>query len=712
MYNTLVNATTRKIRRISVILAQCAIAAAAHAADVVLRTTAELNAVLDRPSGDRMYFELRGTVQDQRDNRSYLIADDSGGSIVIINSDTPPNVGDAVVVTGTAEWERTNMIRWPFVHSVTVVGKGTVLEPVDAGIGDIIAGKFDYRKVRLTGTVIDASIDEIDPKFCQIVAGDGGMTMTITVSNDQSMRSWLNGLANAKIQAVGVCSPNAGYFRLFHTHSIFSRREDIAIVVPPPNDPFSVDPIGDIRHVNPQRIAGIQERRSFDGTVIAVWHGDRFLMKNRQDMFSQVILANDVTPPRVGEHVRAVGIPETDLFQLNLSSAIWRPEPGVAAAMEEPEDVSVKSLLIATNGAPRLDPSRHGRIVRIHGIVRSVPTPGFGDAILHLENGRFTIPVDFSSCLDALGGIAIGCEIEATGACILETESWRPNVPFPRAKGIRLVIRSAADVRILSNPPWWTPWKFMAVTTSLLILLSAIFAWNISLRRVAERRGRKLFKAEIGKVGAELRIGERTRLAVELHDSIAQNLTAISFQIASAISSRKISPEASEQHMQNADRMLHSCRTELRRCLWDLRNNTLEERDFREAIDKTISPVLGNAVPHIRFPVPRARISDTTAHAALSIIRELTFNAVLHGRAKNVWIAGEICERTLRFSVRDDGCGFDVAHHPGQSTGHFGLKGISERLQALDGKLSMSSSSHGTRAVVSIHLPKPEGISS
>jgi signal transduction histidine kinase len=252
----------------------------------------------------------------------------------------------------------------------------------------------------------------------------------------------------------------------------------------------------------------------------------------------------------------------------------------------------------------------------------------------------------------------------------------------------------------------------MGVVAVMLAVIAGGLVWNRALRNLADRRGRELYREQVAHAVAEFKTDERTRLAVELHDSIAQNLTAISFQIASARSSRKISPEASEQHMQNADRMLHSCRTELRRCLWDLRNNTLEERDFREAIDKTISPVLGDAVPHIRFPVPRARISDTTAHAALSIIRELTFNAVLHGRARNVWIAGEICERTLRFSVRDDGCGFDVAHHPGQSTGHFGLKGISERLQALDGELSMSSSSHGTRAVVSIHLPKPEGISS
>ena len=77
--------------------------------------------------------------------------------------------------------------------------------------------------------------------------------------------------------------------------------------------------------------------------------------------------------------------------------------------------------------------------------------------------------------------------------------------------------------------------------------------------------------------------------------------------------------------------MLTSCRTELRRCLWDLKSDALNERDFAKAIRMSTEPVLGNARLLVRFNVPRSRVNDSTAHAILSIIRELAANAVRHG---------------------------------------------------------------------------------
>ena len=207
-----------------------------------------------------------------------------------------------------------------------------------------------------------------------------------------------------------------------------------------------------------------------------------------------------------------------------------------------------------------------------------------------------------------------------------------------------------------------------------------------------EHRSRALLKSEIAKVCAELRIDERTRLAVELHDSIAQNLTAISLQIAAAETAQKMDPIAADRHIETADRMLKSCRTELRHCLWDLRGEALEEKDFTEAVRKTLRPVTGTVTVSVRVLVPRTRLSDSTAHAVLRILRELAANAVRHGKAKHVRIAGELAKGIMRFSVRDDGCGFAADRCPGPDQGHFGLDGIRERIKHLGGTFSIESS--------------------
>jgi signal transduction histidine kinase len=235
--------------------------------------------------------------------------------------------------------------------------------------------------------------------------------------------------------------------------------------------------------------------------------------------------------------------------------------------------------------------------------------------------------------------------------------------------------------------------------------LALAAVWNHTLRRLAERRGRLLYKTKLESAAADLRVEERTRLAVELHDSIAQTLTGVSFQIDAAERTLPRDAEDAAGYIDAARKALLSCREELRRCLWDLRSETLAEPDLQNAIEKTIRPHIQNADVVIRFHASRHRIPDVIAHNVLSIIRELCVNAVKHGNAHKIRIAGELKNGALRFVVRDDGCGFDVENRPGPMQGHFGLQGIKERTRRLRGTLKLDSEiGKGTAATVEIPL--------
>ena len=97
------------------------------------------------------------------------------------------------------------------------------------------------------------------------------------------------------------------------------------------------------------------------------------------------------------------------------------------------------------------------------------------------------------------------------------------------------------------------------------------------------------------------------------------------------------------------------------------------------------------------------RHSDSQAHAVLSIVRELTANAICHGKAANVRIAGCLDGGRIVFSVRDDGTGFDPALCGGPTQGHFGLSGIRTRVKKLGGTLEIDScQGKGTNVKVSI----------
>ena len=60
---------------------------------------------------------------------------------------------------------------------------------------------------------------------------------------------------------------------------------------------------------------------------------------------------------------------------------------------------------------------------------------------------------------------------------------------------------------------------------------------------------------------------------------------------------------------------------------------------------------------------------------------------------------------TLRFSVSDDGCGFDPKTCPGVAQGHFGLQGIRERVNQFDGEMAIESApGKGSRISVLMRL--------
>jgi len=298
------------------------------------------------------------------------------------------------------------------------------------------------------------------------------------------------------------------------------------------------------------------------------------------------------------------------------------------------------------------------------------------------------VPVEAGSVPEAAEGLAEGCLVEAAGTCVMDTEGWQANAAFPQIRGFFLVARTPGDIRILARPTWWTARRLVAAIGALLAALAAILAWNIALRRAAARRGRALFQEQIGRVAADLRTEERTRLAVELHDSLAQNLTGVSMEL-----------EAGQVGI--AAKTLKSCRDELRNCLWDLRSQALEEPDMARAVRRTLQPHAAAAQVEVRFDVPREEISDSTAHALLRAIRELVVNAARHGGAKTVRVVGALEGGRLVCTVEDDGAGFDPAAAPGVLQGHFGLQGIRERIAALGGSFTIESApGKGAKATI------------
>ena len=320
------------------------------------------------------------------------------------------------------------------------------------------------------------------------------------------------------------------------------------------------------------------------------------------------------------------------------------------------------------------------------------------------------VMVDVSATPEAMRDIGTDFKVSVSGTCVMETEKMGLNRVFPHVTGYRIVVRDPVDIQVLAHPAWWTPERLLTALGLLLVVVIAIVIWNTLLRRAVSRRSKELETEIVARIGADLKVYERTRLAVELHDTISQNLTGVAMRLRTAAIVADSDPTAVARHISLATKTLDVCREDLRNCLWDLRNLTLDEDDVNEAIRKTLAPHLKDAKLTVRFRVPRDRMSDNTTHTILSIVRELTVNAVRHGKATSVRVAGSIEGDKLLCSVKDNGRGFVPDNAPGMSEGHFGLQGIRDRIKAFEGDFRIDSApGEGTRVLIALNIPTGNG---
>lgn len=665
-------------KRILVALFSCCLLVLSGRADSVLRKTiAEALQLNDESCQTPQPFDFSGKVLSEG-KRYWFFRDATGG--IEIHNRRPETFGFArgsvVRVRGNMTVEK-NGVRKFLSESTELLEAGRLEPPAETSVTAILDGSMDFRIVRVKGVISTVVPDEVDDTVCWATLRTASGKIHLTLSDKWNDIATLQAMIDAEVVVTGLAAPMTGLRRnLGHQISI-GQQDTIVVVKRSPKDPFATPDIFD---------ANLPHRQKVRGTVLAA-EPRRFFLKTAVGRVIPISFATARTPaPVSGDLVTAVGFATDDPYRTQLTDALVRIDGRGSTFTEPPTPYDLKDLFINEKGVDRIESHVDGTFISVQGIVSTASRDE-----LHIADGPYAISLD-SATLEHVG-IPIpanGSRIAVSGLCLVEFESPPTPTIYPTFKRFVLIPRGKDDLVILSTPPWWTPFRLTLLVLVLAAILLGSATWNFMLKRKSERRGKELYEEKIDHALAEQKVEERTRLAVELHDSVSQTLTGIALQLDGG-------------EIETAKTMLASCRGELRRCLWDLRSRTFEEKDMTEAVTRTITPHLNGCAATVRFNVPRERLSESLTHAILRIARELVVNAIRHGQAKHIRIAGEMHENTVSFSVADDGCGFVPEAVPGPKQGHFGLLGIRERIEDFNGTLNIvSAPDHGAKFTVTL----------
>ena len=618
--------------------------------------------------------------------------------------------GDVIIARGRINKGVNSKRPAPDVNQIAILARGRPPKPQDVTPAQLSDPALTRRLVRISGVVQDAFRDELDRDWFFLVLSCENSIVYVS-SQERVADERFESLIGEEVSVTGLCMGRLGSNRRMIARSIEPLSfDDVRVLRPRDRTARQTPDVEGFPFLDEPRTAK-SIACSARGRVLAVWENGNVLLRTASGSLVKGEIAQPPFPT-CGTALELTGHPETDLYDPILVRATWRSVPDAAPVPPEdaPQDVTVALLHAKDPTFRHYDFSFHGRTVRLRGIVRSIPIPG-GDGRISLECDSRIVTVDISALPEAAQGLETGYGVEVTGVCVMLAEKMGLNRTIPHIRGLIVVPRTAADLRVVSRPSWWTPIRLLAAIGLLLVVLAAITIWNLALRRLAERRARQLADEELSHVQAELKVSERTRLAVELHDTLSQNITGACLKVNAAEQLLDSAPAVAAEHLSVAAKTLMSCRNEIRNCLWDLRSQALEEDTMDAAIRKTLEPHLdGSADISVRFAVPRTLFTDNTAHVLLCIVRELVLNAVRHGRATAVKVAGCAEDGKILFSVQDNGCGFDPDTAPGVRDGHFGLQGIRERMKVLDGTVEVTSGRDvGTKVRIDMPLPTEKG---
>lgn len=206
---------------------------------------------------------------------------------------------------------------------------------------------------------------------------------------------------------------------------------------------------------------------------------------------------------------------------------------------------------------------------------------------------------------------------------------------------------------------------------------------------------------------AEQREIERQSYARDIHDGPVQTLSSLAFTLQYL---KEIYPdEALQNELNGIGESVKEAIQELRDVINELRPPSVIRFGLAKAIQSHIG-YLRERYPHITWSIDlvddERLLPEQTCLAMFRIYQEAVNNIVRHAEANHAWVGYHMADGYAWLEIQDNGRGFSEEYDVVSLTSnqHFGLAGISERVEAINGQLEIETQpNHGT--VIKVRIP-------
>jgi signal transduction histidine kinase len=259
-----------------------------------------------------------------------------------------------------------------------------------------------------------------------------------------------------------------------------------------------------------------------------------------------------------------------------------------------------------------------------------------------------------------------------------------------------LLFETYSRYREVVSAPAGSVWRdFLPITLGALVVLQLLqlpLAWRTARRLDSSVQERERLAREATEASAT----ERRRIAADLHDSVVQDLAAVSYTL-SGIADRS-SPESDAAPLRTSAATVRRSIRSLRTLLVEIYPDNLETEGLQSALTDLSAQLSGQL--DVRLELAEVPAPRRPTELAFRVATEALRNVATHASASTVTLALRQVGAMLELVVTDDGRGFDPTdRRHGPESGHLGLALLRDRASRAGGELTLDSRPGGGTSV-------------